>query len=741
MLRNILLCWCAVIAASAQDDPVSYVNPFIGTGQGAPAFNMGNGTGNTPPGAAYPFGMVLWSPDTTTQSGGYRYDQNSIRGFSLTHFSGRGISCWQDLPIMPVTGGFSQAPVTFSHDRERVAPGYYGVALDNGVNVELTVTQRTGLGRFTFPVAGQGTLLVKSGGSANGNWGNTWIKMMGDRGMYGAATSGNCGGVFSYTVYYVLLFDQPFTSYGTWNADTVTPGSLETTGDGSGAYATFDTASNPVVHVRVGLSFVSFTNAYSNLLVENFPSDFDSIRQKATAVWNARLGAIRVQDNDSDPSVVDRKTIFYTALYHASIHPSTFSDANGDYLGFDGAIHHTDRVQYHNIPTWDFYRSLVPLLAITAPDVAGDLAQSLVNAAQQDPGGGIPRWVHAASDSCGMFGDGGPKVLATAYAFGARNFDARAGLNAMMRGATVVGATSAGCPVREGLDDYLKLGYVSTSTWGSVSRTLEYESSDFAIAQMSAALGDLQTYQRFLKRAQNWRNLLHDGYFVPRSSDGTFQAGFSPDGCVSDGFIEGSGGQYAFMVRFNEQGLFNALGGNSKALARLDRHFQQLNAGPCSEFAFMGNEVSLKTPWMYAFAGAPWKTQQVVRRIMAELYSNTPGGLPGNDDGGVLSAWYVLAAIGLYPQISGVSGFVISTPMFPQIDIRLSEDRQIHISAGASGADHPYIQAARLNGQDYFSAWMPWTLLSSGAAIDFVLGESPNEHWATQADLPSFDAQ
>jgi predicted alpha-1,2-mannosidase len=406
-------------------------------------------------------------------------------------------------------------------------------------------------------------------------------------------------------------------------------------------------------------------------------------------------------------------------------------------------VHRTDRVQYHNIPAWDFYRSQVPLLAITAPDVASDLVQSLINDSQQDPGGGIPRWVHAAGDSCGMFGDGGPKIVATAYAFGARTFDAPAALQAMIRGATVVGTTASGCPVREGLEDYLKLGYVSTSTWGSVSRTLEYGNGDFAIAQFATALGDFKSSLMFLRRAQNWRNLMHNGYLVPRDADGTFQAGFSADGCVGDGFIEGSGGQYAFMVRFNERGLFNALGGNATALARLDRHFQQLNSGPCSEFAFMGNEVSLKTPWMYAFAGAPWKTQLVVRRILSELYSNNPGGLPGNDDGGVLSAWYVFAAMGFYPQISGVGGTVIATPTFPEISIRLAGGREIRISAAGAGPGKPYIRAVRINGNEYSSAWMPWNLLERGGAIEFALGESPNEMWGTQsgAEPPSFDGQ
>jgi predicted alpha-1,2-mannosidase len=292
------------------------------------------------------------------------------------------------------------------------------------------------------------------------------------------------------------------------------------------------------------------------------------------------------------------------------------------------------------------------------------------------------------------------------------------------------------------LDDYLSLGYVSTNTWGSAARTLEYATSDFSISQFAVALGDTATAKVFLKRAQNWRSLAHDGYIVPRLADGRFVTGFSPDGCVVDGFIEGSGGQYAFSVRFNERGLFNAIGGNTAAIARLDRHFQQLNAGPCSEFAFMGNEVSLKTPWMYAFAGAPWKTQQVVRRILSELYSNTPGGMPGNDDGGVLSAWYVLASVGLYPEIAGVGGLVLSGPMFPQVTIRLAGGARIRIDAPGAAAN-PYIQSLRINGQDYGSPWIPWNILASGGDIEFVLGDSPNKNWGVQVDAapPSYDDQ
>jgi predicted alpha-1,2-mannosidase len=751
----IIVCLFAVSQAQAQrggSNLTRYVNPFIGTGQGAPDFDMGSAAGNTPPGAAYPFGMVLWSPDTTSLSGGYRYEHNTIRGFSLTHFSGRGISCWQDLPIMPVAGLVKSSRGSdwgayasgFSHAAERAEPGFYSVALENGVSAELTVSRRTGLGRFTFPETNRGTILVHTGGSANGNWGATWIKASGDAQLYGAVTSGNCGGVFSYTVYFVMQFDRPFADKGGWKGDATYPGVNEAAGDRSGMYVTFDTSANRAVRAKIGLSFVGFTNAYANLSAETPGWDFEAARQRASEAWNDRLASIRVSGAaDRRAEWEDRRVVFYTALYHASIHPSTFNDVNGEYLGFDGKIHYTSRTQYHNIPSWDFYRSLVPLLSITAPDVASDLAQSLVNDAQQDPSGGMPRWVHAATDSCGMFGDSSPKVVATTYAFGARGFDTSAALAAMVRGATQPGTTAAGCPVREGLEDYLSLGYVSTNTWGSAARTLEYANGDFAISQFAQALGDSATYKSFLRRAQSWRNLLQNGNIVPRSRDGRFIPGFSLDGCVSDGFVEGSGGQYGFMVRFNGRGLFDAIGGSAAAIARLDRHFQRLNAGPCSEFAYMGNEVSLKTPWMYAFAGAPWKTQEVVRRILSELYTNTPGGMPGNDDGGVLSSWVVFSSLGLYPQISGVGGLVVGSPVFPHAEIRLANGRMIRIDAPAADPRNRYVQSLSVNGQEYRSPWIPWKLLGDGGELVFAMGGVASQTWGAQGDVapPSFDVQ
>jgi len=721
---------------------VQYVNPFIGTDDGAPDYGLGNAAGDTPPGAAYPFGMVLWSPDTTNQAGGYRYYQNTMQGFSLTHFSGRGVSCYQDFPIMPTVGPLTDSPGTnwslygsiFSHANEAASPGYYGVLLDAyGIRADLTVTPRTGFGVFTFPASSYATVLINAGGSANGDDANgTGVNIIGPDQVTGAAMSGNCGGSFTYKIYFAAQFNLPFTDFGTWNGDALNPASTSSNGSQSGAYLVFNTTSNPVVQIKVGLSFVSVENAQQNLANENAGWDFASVRGQASSAWNARLNSIQVQGGTDD-----EKTVFYTALYHALIHPSVFSDSNGQYIGFDNQIHKAEGFQqYHNFAGWDNYRSEIPLLAVIAPE-ASDMVQSLVNDAQQDPSGGLPRWQHANSNSGGMIGDSQDAAIATVYAFGATTFDTLGALAAMDKGASVIDTESGGHTVREGLSDYLSLGYVSTLTDGSGARTLEYVNDDFAISQFAQALGDTQLRDRYLARAQNWRNLFNDGYIVPRHADGSF---ISFDPASESGFVESNGAQYVWMVPFNLRGLFDAMGGNTQAIARLDEHFTELNAGPRSVHAFMGNEPELKAPWSYAWAGAPWRTQDVVRRCLLELYSNSPGGMPGNDDGGAMGSWVVWGAIGLFPQIPGVSGFVVGSPLFSSVTVQFANGNTLQINAPAASDDARYVQSLRLNGQDYNSAWIPWGAVRSGGTLDFVLGTTPNTQWGSDPSVapPSF---
>ncbi len=727
-----------------------FVNPFIGTGQGAPDYGFGNEGGHVFPGAGYPEGMVQFSPDTTSAAGGYRYDQTVIHGLSLTHFSGRGCAAYQDFPFMPTIGPIASSPGTnwnayssaYSHASETASPGYYAVRLDTtGIGVRLTVTPRTGMGEFTFPASPDAALLVNAGGSATGDSAaGTMMHIDGSDTIVGKATSGGfCGSQSAYTIYMAARFARSFASAGTWNGATVTPGSQSSAGAQSGAYVTFDTTHNAVVRVKVGISFVSVGNALANLDAENPGWNFDAVRAQADAAWNARLNRIQVQGGTADERV-----IFYTALYHTLFHPNIFSDANGQYIGFDGQVYVAQGyTQYENISGWDMYRSLLPLLAVLDPQATSDMMQSLVADAQQG-GGGLPKWEVANDNSGGMVGDSGDILVATAYAFGARQFDTSAALKAMTLAATNPQARSGRYVVRPGLSEYVGKGYIPLDTpgvTGPVATTLEYSADDFAISRFAAALGDSSAANTFFCRSDTWRNLYDPatGYLTPRLSSGAFVASYDPTS--ENGYVEGDGAQYTWLVPYNLAGLFDAMGGNTQAVARLDEHFAELNAGPTSPYALMGNEPEFGNPWEYDFAGAPAHTQAVVRRIELQLFHNAPGGLVGNDDGGAMASWYVWAALGMYPEIPGVAGFALGSPLFSSVALSLGNGHLLRLTAPAASDTAPYVQSLTLNGQPYASAWLPWSAIAGGATLDYTLGSAPNPAWGSAPAVapPSFD--
>lgn len=719
----------------SQPELTDFVNPFIGTAPGGGHFGFTGDSGDVFPGATYPAGMMQWSPDTTSNlPGGYYYPDSTIKGFSLTHFSGRGCTVYQDIPFMPYVGTLAVSPAAdsslyqsnFSHSSEYAHPGFYQVHLNTpDTEVELSVTQRTGIGQFTYPVSKVATMLINAGGSINGNSNAGVTIIPGSSQVTGFDTSTVGCGSNHYTLYFAAQFDRSFTNYGTWNKSAVSPGSTSSESAHTGAFLTFDTTANTVVQVKVGISFVSIANAQANLAAEQSGFNFTSVRSHADAAWNSRLGSIAVQGGSSA-----EKTTFYTALYHASIHPNVFSDDNRQYIGFDGKVHTlapSQHAQYENISGWDQYRSLFPLLATLFPSEASDIAQSLVNDAQQGDGH-LPRWEQANADSRGMNGDDGSVIIAEAYAFGARNFDTSGALKAMLHGQPII---------RTGFSDYLKYGYVAAnSTGASAALTQEYTIDDFASAQFARSLGDMHDYQLLSQRANNWQNLfnMETGYIQPRNSDGSWTKNFSPSSDA--GFQEGDAAQYSWMEQFNLRSLFDKMGGNGVVTGRLDSFFTHLNDGSSSLFAFMGNEPSFEIPWEYDFAGAPSHTQQVVRRIQLSLFRDTPGGLPGNDDGGAMSSWYVFSAIGLYPEITGVGGFVIGSPLFTSVTLHLSGGHTLQINAPAASDASPYVQGLQLNGNATSSLWLPWSVVKHGATLDFALGDSPTSWGSSAGDAP-----
>lgn len=759
------------------------VDVFAGTQPGAGTF----GGGHNFPGATLPFGMVQWGPDTVPadrHSGGYDYRDRHLSGFSLTHLSGAGCTLYGDFPFLPTTEPMRVSPAApggglrgrfrpgFSHANERGRPGLYSTRLNpvggGAIDVALTATTRTGMARFAFPPSPHASVLIDAGGSAKGN---DLAEVRIDpsaREISGSASSGYfCAQRPRYRVYFAAVFDRPFSAHGTWARQKLAPGStvaadqkrpsnLAAETAQAGAYASFDTERNRVVTARVGVSFVSVDAARANLFVENGDASFRRLATAAEESWNRALASIRV-DGGSRREI----ETFYTALYHALLAPRTFDDADGRYIGMDGAVHDAgNRTQYADLSGWDVYRTQIPLLAMLMPRRAGDVVASMLADAAQS--GCLPRWSYANGQSMTMVGDPADAIIASAAAFGARRFDARAALAAMVKGANEGCASPDGAYVqRQGLEPYRALGYVPfdldvrrrnanslfgdpNAVWASAATTLEYAVADFSIAQFAArALGDRIAYGSFISRSGNWRNLLNprSRQVEPRFEDGTFVPRY--DNLRGAGFAEGNSVQYTWMVPQDPAGLFAAIGGRADAVRRLDRFLRKLNGGPGAthaDHALLGNEPNLNVPWLYDWTGQPYKTQAAVRRAL-RLYDTSPGGYPGNDDLGTLSSWHVLGALGLYPQVPGVGVLAIGSPLFGRAVVRLAGGRKLRIHASARRrlplSRAPYIQAMRLDGTPYGKPWTTFCALARGATLAYELGARPNRAWgASAAALP-----
>ena len=499
--------------------PVDHVDPFVGTDDSSSPNPVGGGAGgSTYPGAVVPFGMVQLSPDTPTASpSGYRFTDTQIEQFSLTHFDGAGCANNEDLPFLPFVGDLTTSPasnwasyrVSYAKINEQASPGYYHVKLASNIEVELTATTRTGLVRMQYPASTSARLLLHAGRSATGNRAGA-VEIVGPDRVRGSATAGGfCGSSQTYSIYFAIQFDTPFSDSGTWLGNTLSPGTSSSSGIQAGAYVTFDTTTRPTVQMKIGLSFVSVANAEANLAAESPAWDFDAVHAAASARWNQTLGRIEVGGGSDD----DLKK-FYTALYHVFQSPNVASDVNGQYMGFDRTVHTADGwTVYQNYSGWDIIRSWTHLISAVAPE-APDIIHSMVEDGIE--GGLLPFWTQQNVETNVMVGDPGTVNVANAYAMGVRGFDTTAALALMVKSATNPDDTQ-----RWALADWMNLHYVDD---GSVS--LEYAMADFSIAQFAGALGDTATHDAYMTRSGYWKNAWNpaDGFIEPRVAEPTVGA-------------------------------------------------------------------------------------------------------------------------------------------------------------------------------------------------------------------------
>jgi len=715
-----------------------FINPFIGTDDSnSPNPVPGGAGGSTYPGPVMPFGMVQLGPDTPTGSpSGYRNRDTTIEDFSLTHFDGAGCPNNEDLNILPITGALGASPGTswtsyasaYTKANESASAGFYRTVLDRyATTVELTATLRTGVFRISYPATASAQILINTSRMATGSRSGS-VTVSGST-VTGQLTAGGfCGSSKTFPIFFAISFDRAPTAHGTWSGGTISNGSNSTSGTNTGAFVTFDTRSNPVVQAAVALSYVSIANASQNLAAENPSFDFAARRSAADTAWNTMLNRVQVTGG----STADLQK-FYTALYHVFTSPNVASDVNGQYRGFDNVVHTASGMTvYQNYSGWDIYRSWAALMAFIAPDVMTDIVKSMVLDGQQ--GGLLPKWSHESSENFVMTGDPGPIIVSSAFAFGVRSFDTAAALALMDRSSN--GGTAQGSPIRGRQAGYMSRRFIVEDP----SDSLEYSASDFAVAQLAAGLGNTTMASTYMTRAQFWRNVWNpeSAYISRHNSDGSFLWPTVP--ASSDGYTEGNAAQYTWMVTYDFAALIDLMGGPATASQRLDHHFTQVNGGLTTPFFYIGNEPEHGVPWAYNFARNPAGTARAVHKVMTEGFNTTAGGLPGNDDLGATSAWYVWAALGMYPATPGADTLALHGPSFPSILIQRAAGN-VTITATGVSATNAFVQGVTVKGAATTHNFVRYPDLAAGGSLVYTMAASPGT-WGTAAgDVPpSFTA-
>ncbi len=754
-----------------KNKPVDYVNPFVGT----------DFFGHTFPGASLPFAMVHLSPDVGTQGwtycAGYIYSDNSIIGFSHTHWSGVGMVNGGEVMLMPVVNDKLQiVPGTpeepdggyrsrFDHANESASPGYYSVLLkDYNVKVELTSTKRAGFHRYTFPKA-NGSKIILDLGHQIGEISDDAISelnFVNENTIEGVKSAG-LG-----KVYFVARFSKPFLYYGTFDASYYTPESGGSVfpyksaekGNKIGAFVSYHTSENEQILVKVGISYTGIDGARKNLDAEIPGWDFDGVRNNAKEIWSNELSKIKI-DNTTE----ENKEVFYTAVYHSLLAQYISQDVDGKYFGSDHKIHTAEGYDFYgSFSCWDTYRSQHPLLTLIAPDHVNDFIKSIV--AKTKNYGWLPAQHFLNIFGETMVGDHLIPVIVDAYVKGYRDYDVEFLYDAMRKKALENPAP----PVpefagRSGLDDYKKLGYTPVDkVTESVPNTLELAYDDWCIAQLARELGKDDDYKLFIKRAGNYKNLWDSEtqFMRPKMADGTWLEMLNgrEQEIVKNGehsyykyfdpllvgrrpnryYTESNAWQYVWSVQHDVQGLIDLFGGEKAFIKKLDTFFEMSPVitppkyvgvvGTIGQYV-QGNQPSHHVAYLYDYAGEPWKTQQRARQVTGQLYKPGEGGICGNEDMGSLSSWYVLSSMGIYQVTPGIPVYAIGSPLFGKVTIQLPGNKTFTITANNNSKENKYIQSATLNGKRFNRTWITQNEITAGGALVFEMGPEPNKKWGT----------
>ncbi len=714
-----------------EKQPVDYVDPLIGSG----------GHGHVFVGANVPFGAVQIGPNNIYKGwdwcSGYHYSDSLIIGFSQLHLSGTGIGDLADILIMPFTGevrlnkGTQEYPhngylSTFSHDNEKIKPGYYSVKMDNGVKVELTATERVGFHKYYFPENEKSHIIIDLKEGINDKTTKSSITQIDEHTLLGHRFSR--GWAKEQQVFFAIRSSVPITNLKLYDntilLDEDNPESKILKG-----LISFN--KNPgKIELKVGISPVSEENALANINAEIPGWDFDMVATSARNKWNDELSKISIETkNESD------KKIFYTSLYHAFMHPSLFNDHNGDYQGTDNKIYrNADFTNYTVLSLWDTYRAAHPLFTILQPERIDDFVNTML--AIYDHQGYLPIWHLNGYETKTMVGISGLQVISEAYLKGYRGFDAERAYEAIKKTSMLD---------IEGLD-YLKEFKpipFGEKTGRTVAQTMELSISDGSTALMAKSMGKDEDFEYFRKRGKNYQ-LYYDesvGFFRGIKKDGQWNEIFDPTASkrpFAREYAEGNAWQYLWLVPQDVAGLVDLLGGKDTFIARLDSFFVlETEAGKevisdltglIGQYAH-GNEPSHHIVYLYASVGQQWKTAEKVRQIMSDFYKDNPDGIIGNEDCGQMSAWYIFSSLGFYPVFPASQEYVLGSPIFDRADIRLPGGKTFTVLAENNSPDNIYIQKVELNGHEHKKIYISHKDIMNGGSLKFFMGDSPNQNF------------
>ena len=722
MIRRIfsLLLLLAPAAAMAQK-PAELVNPFIGT----------TNFGTTNPGAVTPNGMMsvvpfnvmgsdlnVFDKDQRWWSAPYEYNNKFFTGYAHVALSGVGCPEASSLLVMPTSGELDVNYFSYGSEytNERATAGYYSNELTKyGIRTEVTATTRSSCERYTFP-AGKGNIILNLGQGLTNECG-AMVRRVSSTEVEGFKLLGT----FCYTtqavfpIYFVMRVSKAPTSEGAWKFQPQLAGVegewtpddgtyklyenyyREVAGDNIGYRFCYDNlADGEQITVQMGVSFVSIENARENLNAEQQDRDFDTVHALAVEQWNNDLGRISIEGGTKE-----QQTIFYTALYHALIHPSIISDVNGEYPKMEnGETGKSDHTRYTVFSLWDTYRNLHQLLTLVYPERQTDILRTMVG--MYKDWGWLPRWELFGRETFTMEGDPAAIVIADSWIKGLRDFDIETAYEAMLKSATTEGSKN---PIRPDIDPYLKDGYIplwyfssDLSGDNSVSHALEYCSADYAIAQLADSLGDKARAKEFIKRSQSYRRYFckEHGTLRPLTKEGKFLGDFDPatgkDFENVPGFHEASAWCYTFAVPHDLAGLTKLMGGKKNFVNSLQGVFDNGHYDPA-------NEPDIVYAYLFSrIRGEEWRTQKEVKNILDNHYKNAPDGIPGNDDTGTMSAWAVFSMMGIYPDCPGEPTYTITTPVFDKVRIA-TQGKEITIECNRSTPDCHYIDNIEVGGK------------------------------------------